>query len=324
MVELAVLRQARGKPWLGAEASKPVAAAIGAGQADIVSRGQLVAARVPRWFVRRELVARRWRTRGCQAIALHNGPLSQEAERWVAVLEVGPRAALDGVTALLQAGMTGLDEHEINLVVPRGAHPRRVRGVRVRESRRFREADVVTVGIRRMRPAVAAANAARWARSDRQARLFLLMCVQQRMASVAALEAAVMRLPNTRRRAMLLELAVDLAGGVHSLGELDVAEDFRRRGFPEPDRQVVRQRPSGTQYLDCELPAYDVVLEIDGAGHGDPRQRLSDLLRDLTETAAGKTVLRIPLEAYWLDRESVLDRIADILASRGWTRAAAA
>jgi very-short-patch-repair endonuclease len=113
------------------------------------------------------------------------------------------------------------------------------------------------------------------------------------------------------------------AGGRHrrgrSIGELDVAADLRRRRLPEPDRQVVRKRPSGTQYLDCEFPGYELVLEVDGAGHAQPGQRLADLLRDITEVAGGRTVIRLPLEIYYLDREAVLDRLEQVFRGRGWT-----
>jgi very-short-patch-repair endonuclease len=236
----------------------------------------------------------------------------------VAVLETSPRAALDGVTALQQAGATGLTDTAPCVVVPRGARPRRSGGVHVRESRLFRESDVVPAGIRRMSPAVACASAARWARSDRQGQLFVLVTIQQRLATPNGVRAALERLPRGRRRELLLRLVAEAAGGVHSLGELDVAGDLRRRGLPEPDRQVVRRRPSGTEYLDCEFVAYDVVLEVDGAGHVQPEQRLADLLRDLSEVAGGKTVIRLPLEIYSLDREAVLDRIEELFVSRGW------
>ncbi|MDT7545940.1 MAG: hypothetical protein QOE99_2050 [Actinomycetota bacterium] len=314
----------RDRTWLDAAGSRVAAMAMADDQFGVVSRGQLVRAGVPRWFVRRELCARRWRRTGRQTVAVHCGPLPVEALRWVAVLEVSPRAALDGLSALLQAGLDSELEDEINVVVPRGARPRRVPGVRVRESRRFREKDVMTAGIRRMRPAVAAANAARWARSERQGQLFLMQCVQQRLAPAPQVVAALERLPRSRRRSALLQLGQDLVGGVHSLGELDIAQDFRRRGLPEVDRQVVRQRASGTEYLDCELAAYDLVLEIDGAGHASPLQRLSDLLRDLTETAGGKTVIRIPLDIYRIDRERVLDHLEQLLVARGWVRAESA
>ena len=308
------------RQWLDGPAAARVAAAIAAEQECVVSRRQLVRAGVPRWFVRREVKARRWAQRGRQTLTLHCGPLSTPARRWIAVLETSPRAALDGVTALQEAGLKHLSDETIEVVAPQGSRPRRRQGIRVRESRLFREQDVAPTGVRRLLPAAATASAARWARSDRQAKLFVLMCLQQKLATAGALAEALERLPGSRRRAVLLQVVQAAAGGVHSLGELDVAEDLRRRGLPEPDRQAIRRRESGTQYLDCDFPAYDLVMEIDGAGHTEPAQRLSDLLRDLTEVAGGRLVIRLPLETYYLDREAVLDRLEAVFAARGWVR----
>lgn len=293
-------------------------------QRRVVSRSQLVAARVPRWLIRAEVRAGRWQLVGRQVVVLHNGPLSVGELRWVAVLGTGPRAALDGVSALQEAGVTGLDDEVVHVIAPKSSQPRRTAGVLVHESRRFCEDDVITVGIRRVRPAVAAVHAALWAVSDRQAQLFLLMVVQQRKASPEQVLEAVEAVRRHPRRRLLRRLVADLAGGVQSLGELDVAEDFRRRGFPEPDRQEIRRRPSGTQYLDCELSAYGLVFEIDGVGHEDPRQQLDDLLRDIDVAADAQTTIRIPLVLYRLDRERVLDRIEALLVARGWQPAAVA
>ena len=279
---------------------------------------------VPRWLVRRELEARRWQ-RGCrQTLVLHNGPLAVAELRAIAVLGTCERAALDGVTALQAAGLTGLSDTRRHVIVPRGSRPRRLPDVTVHESRRFREEDVLDGGLRRTRPAVAALHAALWAVTDRQAQLFILMAIQQRLATpeqIAEALAAVLRHP---RRRMLRRLLVEVAGGVESLGELDIAEDFRRRGLPEPERQVIRRRPSGTSYLDCALPAYRLVLEIDGAGHEQPEQALSDLLRDLAVTADGDRVVRLPLKLYRLDPDRVLDGIEALLRARGWAGPAAA
>ena len=138
-----------------------------------------------------------------------------------------------------------------------------------------------------------------------------------------ALAAAVLVVRRDRRRRLLLRLVQDVAAGVQSLGELDVARDFRRRGFPEPERQVLRTRPTGRQYLDVALPTYRLAFEIDGTGHDAPLQRLDDLVRDIDVQADGDTVVRIPLAAYWLDRERVLDAIERLLRSRGWGATAA-
>jgi very-short-patch-repair endonuclease len=102
-----------------------------------------------------------------------------------------------------------------------------------------------------------------------------------------------------------------------------VARALRTRGLPEPVRQAVRQRPSGTQYLDADFPSYGVSLEIDGSQHDLPRQRLADLLRDLGLATEGRTTVRIPLVAWRLDEAAVLDGLEELFRSRGWHRPAA-
>ena len=114
----------------------------------------------------------------------------------------------------------------------------------------------------------------------------------------------------------------DLAGGARSLGEVDLSVGLRQRGLPQPSRQSVRHRPSGTQYLDADFDDYAVTLELDGAHHDLPDQRLADCLRDLSLVVEGRTVLRIPMAAWWLDREAVLDALEEVFAARGWRRAA--
>lgn len=300
-----------------------VALRLAADQAAVVGRRQLAARGVPRWVVRAELRARRWQRTGRQTLVVHSGPLDVDARRWIAVLEVGTRAALDGVTALQHAGCGLLNDEEIHVIVPKGSTPQHPPGVRVHESRRYDESSLLTNGIRRVRPAVAAVHAALWARSDRQATYFLVLVVQQALARPIDVHDAVAAVRRHKRRRLLSTVVTDLAGGVRSLGELDVAGDFRRRGLPEPERQVLRRRPSGTEYLDCVLSAYGVTLEIDGAGHDEALQRLSDLLRDLRSAADGQITVRIPLVAYRLDRERVLDAVAELLISRGWRAPAA-
>lgn len=291
-------------------------------QCAVVSRRQLSRAGVPRWLIRLELRTGRWQRGGRQTVVLHNGPLDAAARRWVAVLEVGRTAALDGVSALQEAGVEVLTDELVHVIVPKGATPQHPPGVVVHESRMFREADVLSAGIRRTRPCVAAVHAALWARTDRQATYFLLLVVQRRLARVAEVAEVVGRLRRHRRRRLLRSVVAEVAGGVQALSELDVAKDLRRRGLPEPARQVVRRRPSGTQYLDCVLTAYGVTLEIDGAGHDDPWQKVADLVRDISLAAEGGVVVRLPIATYVLDRERILDALEELLAARGWSAAA--
>lgn len=310
-------------PSLVATAARQAAARVASAQCSVVSRRQLLAAQVPRWLVRHELRTGRWQRTGRQTVALHNGPLDTAARRWVAVLESGPRAALDGVTALQAAGLHQLTDGLVTVVVPKGARRRRVPGVRLRESRRYRAEDVVRTGIPRTAPAVAAVHAALWAATDRQATLFLTLVVQQGLCRPADLSDATTAVRRHPRRRLLAQVVLDLADGSRSLGELDVARAMRTRGLPEPERQAVRKRPSGTQYLDADFPSYDVSLEIDGSQHELPEQRLDDLLRDLGLATEGRTTVRIPLVVWRLDEAAVLDGLELLFRSRGWRRLAA-
>lgn len=290
-------------------------------QRDVVSRRQLAALRVPRWVVRLELRSGRWARRGRQTVTTHNGPLTAAARHWVAVLEVGCRAALDGVSALQAAGVTGLSDTDVTVITPKGSTPYRPPDVVVQESRMYREADVITIGIRRVRPAVAAVHAALWAHTDRQAAYFLTLVIQQRLARPSDLADALSRIRRHRRRLPLRALIAQLVAGSQSLHELDVVADLRRRGFPVR-QQVVRRRPSGTEYLDIELDGYQVCVEVDGIGHQDPVQQLSDLVRDILTLADGKVTVRLPMLAYVLDKERVLDAVEQLLFARGWSAAA--
>lgn len=291
----------------------------------VLQRRDLHSWGVPRWLVKAELRAGRWQRTGRQTVVTHNGPLDASAFRTVAVSEAGPRAALDGVSSLQHHGVDALTDELIHVIVPKGASlRRRIRGVRVHESRRFHEADVLLRhGVRCVRPATAAVHAALWARSDREAMYMLVLAVQNKLVTPSQLGEAVQQVRRHGRRRLLARTVVDLAGGVRALGELDVANSLRRRGLPEPARQVVRRRPSGTEYLDCRFDGYDVVLEIDGAQHDDPEHRLADLLRDLMLIAEGDCVVRIPLVVWALGAEQVLDRLEALFTARGWRRSAA-
>jgi hypothetical protein len=301
-----------------------VARQIAAGQDHVVRRRQLTSRGVPRWLAQLETRAGRWQRGGRQTLVVHNVPHSLATRQVIGVLEVGSAAALDGVSALQRAGLQGLTDEIVVVSTPRGSTPVRPKGVVVRETRRFRECDVITAGVRRMRPAVAAIHAALWAVSDRQAALFLTMVVQQRIATAGDVAVALDEVRRDKRKVYLRRLISELAGGVQSLGELDVGAGLRRRGLPMPQRQSLRRRANGKEYLDLDFPAYLLVLEVDGVAHDAALARLSDLLRDVRLAAEGQTVIRIPLIAWRLDEEAVLDVLEELFAARGWQQSTAA
>lgn len=309
---------------LDVDAARQVLNELAEQRGGVLYRPEVVARGVPRWLVQAELRLGRWQRTGRQTVVTHNGPLESRTRRVIAVLEVGPRAALDGVSALQHSGVSVEDDGAIHVIVPKSSTPRYPLGVRVHESRRFSEADVVTLdGARMVRPPTAAVHAALWARTDREAQLFPILIVQQRLATTGAVAKAVSAVRRSPRRALLRSLSAELSMGVRSMGELDVAHAMRRRGLPEPDRQEVRQRPSGKEYLDCRFDDYDLTLEIDGVQHDEIEHRVSDLLRDLVQVAEGGTVIRISLAVWRLAEERVLDALEQVFLARGWRRPAA-
>ena len=301
-----------------ADLARARATALGSAQGGVVTSRQLRGLGLPWWFLDEQVRAGRWASTGRLTLAVHNAPLTATGEQWRAVLELGPRAALSGTSALRLAGVDVEGDGRLHVLVPKGAGPRRLAGVAVHESRRFCEQDVLTTGLRRTRPAVSAVLGALWARTDREALLLVTLVVQQRRATAQEVASVLERTSRHRRLGPLREAAADLLDGVRSLGELDVARAMRARGLPEPERQALRRRPSGRQYLDADFPAYGIALEVDGAQHGRPDALLADCLRDLDLAAEGRLVARLPLTAWRLDQDGVLDALERLFRSRGW------
>lgn len=288
-------------------------------QAAVLSRPQLYAAGYNRWEVRAELRAGRWRRTGPQTVCLVTGPLTRAAAEWVAVLEGGPRAFLDGTSALVSAGLKKYDDETIRVSVPRGARVRRVAGVDVRQTRRWDPEDLHPgPGVPRSRPAVAAVRGALWARSDKQAALVLTMTVQQGLATAEQLGVEALRIRRDRRRRLLHAVLLDLLRGVRSLGEAEFARECRRRGLPEPTRQVVRRGPNGRYYLDVVWEEWGLVVEIDGIHHEWAQNVVADALRHNDVTLDHATVLRLPLLGFRVAREEFFVQIERALRAGGY------
>lgn len=290
------------------------AAELGRDHEGVLSRTQLRAIGVTRWDIRRETEARRWKVHGNQAIALHTAGLDQRALWRVALLTVGKHAALDGVTALAAAGLKNYQESLIHVSVPRGTRPGSRAGVRVHESRRRCDADVVDAGVRRVRPAVAAVHAALWAESDRQAALLIVMAVQQRLTTGAAIAKALQQVRQHRRRQLLTLVVRDVADGAQALGELDFAALCRERGLPEPSRQVLRNGPRGRIYLDVYWDC-GLVVEIEGVHHGNGESQVDDALRQNMLSLNGAVLLRIPVLGLRIAPGEFMDQVAAALGT---------
>jgi very-short-patch-repair endonuclease len=292
------------------------ARAIAAAQGGVVSRRQLRGLGITHDHVRNEIRAERWVALGRQSVAVHGGPLPVVAKAWSAIWEVGERiAVLDGATSLVASGLTGFDEDLLHVSVRHTHDVPVLGGVRVHQLIRRLDDELLPGGIPRTTPAVAAVRAAGWAVSDRQAALLLLLPVQQRLTTPAALGLAVASCLGRRRRAFIRGVVHDVALGVESLGELDFARLCRARGLPEPSRQVVRHGPRGRIYLDVRWDGHGLVVEIDGAQH---REGLAVTIDNLTRNdvvLGGDRVLRIDLLGLRLHPDASMDQVARGLAT---------
>lgn len=275
------------------EARASAADEFAAHQGGVVSRAQLRSRSLTRDDVRSEVDAGRWHRAGRHTLAVGGPLLSADAQRWRAVWETGAGAALDGVAALVAAGLTGFELDRIDISLPHANRHHRLDEVRV--VRRRKMPRTVAAGIPRVHPAPAVLHAAEWAVSDRQAALLLCLVVQQRLVRPADLVAAWGQVGRSRRRGLIGAIVADLCDGVHSLGELDFAALCRARGLPTPTRQVVRTTPQGRIYLDVAWEDIRLVVEIDGGHHAAALNPVDDALRQNELVLSGERVLRIPV-----------------------------
>ncbi|MDI6911525.1 hypothetical protein [Nocardioides sp.] len=292
-------------------------------QGGVLSRPQLYALGITRWEISGQVRARRWQLIGDQSVQLHNSELSGEGERWAAVFQGGPRACLDGGSALVAAGLERYELHPVRVSVPRGARVRRNRRFNIRQTRRWEAADIVGDGIPRTRVETATIRAALWARTDREATYVLTITVQQGLAPPTTLGEEMLRIRRDKRRLLLHEILNELLDGARSLGEIDVARELRRRGLPTPARQVLRRDGRNRYYLDLYWPEFGLVLEIDGIHHTWAENVVGDALRQNAVVLQGETFLRLPLLGLRLRPAEFFAQVEQGLRDGGWRPAAA-
>ena len=289
------------------------------GRVGIVSRRQLYALGVTRWEIRGQVRAHRWQLVGDQSVCLHNATVEPDGHLWAAVFQGGPRACLDGASALVASGLNRFTADPVRVSIPRGARARRTAPYDIRQTRRWAADDVVPTGIPRTRVEVAAVRAALWAATDRQATYLLTLVVQQGLASAEQLGHQLLRIRRDRRRTLLHVVVNDLLDGPRALGELDVVRELRRRGLPPPDSQVLRRDARRRYYLDLYWPRWRLVVEIDGIHHAWAENVVGDALRQNTLALHGDTVLRLPLLGLRLCPNEFYAQIEHALRTAGWS-----
>lgn len=278
-------------------------------QDSVFTRHQLLEAGLSPGQLAAQVSARRWRAPTSTVYVLHNGPLTQRQQWWVATLAVGPLA---GRTALTAWGVTGWASDSVEVLVRRGATPELPAGLAltVHESRRFLPQHVHPVREPRCVPVErAAVDAAAWSREARHACGLLAAVVQQRKTVARKLLEELTAAGRVRHVAVMRAVLHDIEGGAQALTEVDLGGLCRRFGLFVPQRQVLRVDGSGRRrYLDARVSAPNgrsVLVEVDGALHllvstyWDDMRRLNEIV------IGGEPVLRFPSSALYLDELTV-------------------
>ncbi len=252
---------------------------------------------------------------------LHSGPLSQQQQRWAAVLAQPSVAALAGETAAIAHGLTWSGGEDIHVVVPAGSHFPTLDGVVLHVSRRFSATDVHPV---RTPPIVrverALIDAAAWSPRARTACGFLAAGVQQRLTTAPRLidELGLAGLVNHRK--LLWHCLADIEGGAQSLAEIDMGKVAAGAGVPLPLRQAVRLDARGRRrYIDVDFGGFDA--EVDGALHLRPLSYWEDMSRqnDIV-IEGGRPMLRFSSLALRIDVPTVHRQLRAAHARWGSTR----
>ncbi|HET7822388.1 MAG TPA: hypothetical protein VFL10_12765 [Ornithinibacter sp.] len=304
--------------------SREQRAAVGARLAEdhagLAHRRDLRAAGVSRADVRSEVTAGRWTTAGRHTVVIGTGRPVGEGLWWQALWESGAGAVLDGVSALLAAGLTGFTADTIDVAIPKRNRRHVVTGVTL-----HLRADVgPTTGshLVRCRPEWATIRAAQWAGTDRTAALLVCLAVQQRLVASDRLLVAWSSVGRSRRRRFLDAVIRDVCDGAHSLGELDFARMCRHHGLPPPTRQVVRTAPGGRVYLDVAWEEIGLVVEIDGGHHTLALNPITDALRQNEVTLGDDVVLRVPVLGLRLTPDAFMGQVVRAHRLRSGRRAA--
>lgn len=165
-------------------------------------------------------------------------------------------------------------------------------------------------------PALATLHAVGRAVSDRQALAVVSMAANRGIVDPNSLPGFAAELPSSRFTTVIKHRVRLLIPGTESVQEWDFSRELRRRGLPEPVRQVPRRDSAGRRiYVDMEfeVDGRRIVVEVDGAQHFTAEHRLADQFRDNSLALQGVTVLRFSTLQLRLDPEPCFQQLAAAL-----------
>lgn len=289
--------------------------ALADSQAGLLSHRQLRGLKVSRGEIRNHVNVGRWAVRSGEVVSTTTGPLSPEQRLWLGVLHGGTSAMVGGLSAAGVHGLKRWEREEVTVLVTNPMSFEPLPGYRFFRTRRpFK----LLVGpgalpVCRLEPAVL--MFAGYEPHLRTALGAVTAAVQQRLTTAAKLTDWLDQLTPLRRAKHVRELLVDVAGGAHSMAEVDLRKACRAYGVRPPDSQRPRTDNRGhTRYTDAEWRLSDgrtLVLEVDGSFHNDAAQATLDRRRNRQLTSATRIVVQC---SAWEIRHEPWEVMTDLIA----------
>lgn len=277
-------------------------------QNGLVTRAQLLELGFNAHLTRRRIDSATWQAVTSNVVALHNLPITRLSKVWAAALH-HPKLVLTGAAALELYGLKPDFSQRIDLIGPRGT-----RAVPLPEC--IIHTSVTAIKVLNDPPRTTmpftVAHAMKWAKSDKQAAFYACTQIQKRRLSFDDLREATQTLNQSRSHPALQRRLSLLVEGADSIPELEFALMCRKRGFPEPFRQVQRQDSQGrNRYVDCEFAVRNrrFVVEIDGIGHLMADVLIDDDWRANELLIQGTPVLRVSSLALKLNPDAFFTQL---------------
>jgi hypothetical protein len=219
-----------------------------------------------------EIREQRWQARGNRVIVMHNGELTRVQQWWTGVIHAGPRAVLCGLSAAEAGGLKGWETDVSHVAVGKGVRVPKLDGLKVHESRRLKRSDRHPARALPQTPLPRSLiDGATWCPEPQLGCAVLAAGVQQRLVRVPDLRSELAAAGEVAHAKILRLTLDDIAGGSHSLAEIDFFRLCQRFGLPAPERQVIRRDAQGRRrYLDAYFRLRDgsvLVVEVDGGLH---------------------------------------------------------
>ena len=296
--------------------------ALASSQDDVVTRAQLAGVGFTHYGVGSRTAQGIWQDLGPRVVVLHSGPVTPGQARWTGVLHAEADAVLALATAAEAGGLRGFEDPEIHVAVEHGREvgdlvdPRVT--VRVHQTRHVSDDVVPLRQPARQSVARATVELASLAATEHRARALIAAAVQQRLVRPEHLFSFVRTRPTLPRRRLIRETIDDVAGGAHSLPELDYSRALRRAGLPQPTRQRRVRRPNGVWYLDNDFEEWAVTVEINGIQHRELLASEADDVRRTALQVAGR--IAVDISSYAVRHRPALAvlRTAEALMAHGF------